>query len=105
MVEVSSGSEIESSQATLVPDSQRQSEAASSEVSHPLKEDSGSSSARKRGFFRNGRSDSKSSGKSSGYAVSNVFSSDDDGDRYPLSAHEDRNGDWGIGDDVKMGLG
>ena len=104
LVEVTPESEIGSSQATLVPNHEREPLDAPSEASNPAKEidDSSSSQARKRGFFRKS---SRSSGRSSGYAVSNVFSSDDDADRYPLSAREDRDGDWGIGDDVKMGLG
>lgn len=104
LVEITPGSEIESSQATLVPDSARHSLDTPSEATHALKDvdDSSSSQARKRGWFRKG---SRSSGRSSDYASSKVFSSDDDAERYTISAREDRDGDWGIGDDVKMGLG
>ena len=104
LVEVSPGSDINSSQTTLVPGSERASMDAPSDAPHPAKEvdDSSSSQARKRGFSRKG---SRSSGRSSGHAVSNVFSSDDEAEHYPLSAPQDRDGDWGIGDDVKMGLG
>jgi len=102
LVEVAGIPEIDSSQATLVPGSERASMEAPSDVSHPTKDvdDSSSSQARKRGYFKKG---SRSSG--SGHAPSNVFSSEDEAEHHPLSARQDRDGDWGIGDDVTMGLG
>ena len=103
LVEVTPGAEIASSQATLVPSSTKQSIETPPDAPHAIKDvdDSSSSQARKRGFFRTG---SRSSGRSSGYAVSNVFSSDDDTEHYPLT-REDQTSDWGIGDEVRMGLG
>lgn len=106
LVEVVLGSEIDSSQATLVPASEPPSMDASSDTSQAVKDvdDSSSSQARKRGFWRKG-STSRSSGHSSGYAVSTRYGSDDEAEHHPLSARQERDGDWGIGDDVKMGLG
>ena len=77
---------------------------ASSVVSGANKDtdDSSSSQARKRGFFRKG---SRTSGQSSGYAVSTTLGSDDEPDHRFASTHVERDGDWGVGDDVKMGLG
>ena len=66
-------------------------------------DDSSSTQARKRGWFTKSTS-SKSSAQSSGYAVSTTLSSDDEPD-HRFSASEERNGDWGVGDDLKMGLG
>ena len=99
MVEVTPGSELDTSQATLVPTSEADN---SSEVSRVNKDtdDSSSNQAKKRGWFRKG---SKSSAQSSGYAISTLSTDDERDHRYP--ATEDRDGDWGVGDDVKMGLG
>lgn len=65
-------------------------------------DDSGSSQAKKRGFFRRG---SRTSGQSSGYAVSSTINSDDEPDHRYSTTHQERDGDWGVGDDLKMGLG
>lgn len=102
LVEVAGDPEIDSSQATLVPGSERASVDASVDVSRPSKDvdDSSSSQARKRGYFRKG---SRSSG--SGHTLSNGYRSEDEAEHHPLSVRQDRDGDWGIGDDVKMGLG
>lgn len=94
------GSELESSQATLVPHSEMDASSVISGVNKDT-DDSGSSQARKRGLFRRG---SKTSAQSSGYAVSTTSRSDDEPD-HRFSATQERDGDWGIGDDVKMGLG
>ena len=61
--------------------------------------DSSSNHTRRRGFFRKG---SKSSTPGSGKSF---ISSDDDTDHLHIHQHEERNGDWGIGDEVKMGFG
>ena len=60
------------------------------------------SPAPRRGFRRRG---SRTSGQSSGY--SNTIGGEDDHDAY-LHRHiplQDRDGDWSVGDDVRMGLG
>ncbi len=61
-----------------------------------------SSPARRRGFRRRG---SRTSGQSSGYS-NTMGGGDDTGDHHhqhiPL---QDRDGDWSVGDDVRMGLG
>lgn len=78
---------------------------ASSEMTGVSKDtdDSSSSQARKRGWF--GKSTkSTSSTQSSGYAVSTTLSSDDEPD-HRFSTSQERDGDWGVGDDLKMGLG
>ena len=100
MVEITPGSEVGSSQATLVPASEVD---ASSEASAINKDtdDSGSSQARKRGWFRRG---SKTSAQSSNHTVSTTLSSDDEPD-HRYSTSQERDGDWGVGDDLKMGLG
>ena len=95
------GSELESSQATLVPNTELDTSSVVTGFSKDT-DDSASSQAKKRGFFRRG---SKTSGQSSGYAVSATFSSDDEPDHRFSHAHQERNGDWGVGDDMKMGLG
>ncbi|KAL8795171.1 MAG: hypothetical protein Q9195_002326 [Heterodermia aff. obscurata] len=100
LVEVVAEPELDSSQATLVPTSGADS---SSEVTGVSKDtdDSSSSQARKRGWFRKS---SKSSAQSSGYAISTTLSSDDEPD-HRFSTSQERDGDWGVGDDLKMGLG
>ena len=102
LVELSE-SEIGSSVATLVPDTAHKaaSPSASSGFSQSVKDsdDSSSSQARKRGFLRRG---SMSSSQSGTYSVSSTLGADDD-PQMPL--HVERNGDWGVGDDIKMGLG
>lgn len=102
LVEVAGDPEIDSSQATLVPGFERPSMDAPSDAAHSIKglDDSSSSQVRKRGYFKKGN---RSSGNN--HAPSNVFGSEDEAEHYPLSARQDRDGDWGIGDDVKMGLG
>ncbi|KAI4176366.1 MAG: hypothetical protein LQ343_001105 [Gyalolechia ehrenbergii] len=95
-------SDMASSVATLVPETPSKSSAAvSSQVSQASKEsdDSSSSQYRKRGFLRRGSRSSAQSGSSS---TSRTLGNDDDNHRIP--AHE-RNADWGVGDDIKMGLG
>ena len=100
-MEVTPGSELESSQATLVPNSELDTSSIVSGASKDT-DDSGSSQVKKRGFFRRG---SRTSAQSSGYAVSTTFSSDDEPDHRFSIAQQERDGDWGVGDDLKMGLG
>lgn len=82
----------------------------SSEVSmndnQSVRDSDGSSSinspARRRGFRRRG---SRTSGQSSGYSITIGGGGEDDVDIHrhiPLSQQE---GDWSVGDDVRMGLG
>ena len=105
LVEVAPGLETDSS-ATLVantPD-RPSTDAPRSEYSTPVKDndDSGSSQARRRGFLRR---DSRTSARSSNLSGNNVLSSDDEGDLHRLPSHHQQNEDWGIGEDVRMGLG
>ncbi|KAL8683298.1 MAG: hypothetical protein Q9186_000681 [Xanthomendoza sp. 1 TL-2023] len=96
-------SEMASSTATLVPETpQKASGVASSGASHVSKDsdDSSSSQKRRQGFLRRG---SRSSAQSGTYSGSSTLGNDEDDHRLPI--HRERNGDWGIGDDVKMGLG
>ena len=104
LVEVKFAPELASSEATLIPASEQPSIDASSDASQMVKDvdDSSSSQARKRGFWRRG---SRSSGQSSGYAVSTRNGSEEEAEHHPLSARPERDDDWGIGDDIKMGLG
>ena len=53
-----------------------------------------SNKSSKKGFLRS----SSNSGRI-------TLSSDDESILHPLPSHEERNEDWGIGDDLKMGLG
>lgn len=102
LVEISD-SEMASSVATLVPDTpSRASAVDSSEVSQISKDsdDSSSSQNRRRGFLRRG---SRSSAQSGTYSASSTLGTDNDDHRIPID-HE-RNADWGVGDDIKMGLG
>ena len=102
LVEISE-SDMASSVATLVPETpSKASVVASSQASEVWKEsdDSSSSQARKRGFLRRG---SRSSAQSGTSTTSRTLGVDDDDHRMPID-HE-RNADWGVGDDIKMGLG
>ncbi|KAL8837161.1 MAG: hypothetical protein Q9170_002622 [Blastenia crenularia] len=102
LVEISD-SEMASSVATLVPDTPSKSSAVpSSQASQVSKEsdDSSSSQNRRRGFLRRGSRSSVQSGTSS---TSRTLGSNDDDHRLPID-HEPSN-DWGVGDDIKMGLG
>ncbi|KAL8729074.1 MAG: hypothetical protein Q9166_004991 [cf. Caloplaca sp. 2 TL-2023] len=95
--------EMASSPATLVPDTPGKGSAvASSGASHISKssDDSSSSQKRRQGFLRRG---SRSSAQSGTYSASSTLGADEDDHRIPI--HQERNGDWGVGDDVKMGLG
>ena len=96
------GSELESSQATLIPNTELDTSSIISGVSKDT-DDSGSSQVKKRGFFRRG---SKTSAQSSGYAVSSTtLSSEDEPDHRFANTHQERDGGWGVADDLKMGLG
>lgn len=64
--------------------------------------DSSSSQIRRRGFFR--RRASGSSAQSSGDFSGTSTLRDDDHDTQQLPSHQERNGYWGVGDDVRMGL-
>lgn len=63
---------------------------------------SSSSQARRRGHRRRG---STTSAKSSDYSSKIVAGSDDEVDYRKLQPRPEREEDWGIGDDMKMGLG
>ncbi|KAL8755919.1 MAG: hypothetical protein Q9199_003311 [Rusavskia elegans] len=96
-------SEMASSTATLVPDPPKKGSAvASSGSSHMSKDsdDSSSSQKRRQGFLRRG---SRSSAQSATYSGSSTLGTDEDDHRMPF--HQERDGDWGVGDDIKMGLG
>ncbi|KAI4249295.1 MAG: hypothetical protein L6R40_000753 [Gallowayella cf. fulva] len=96
-------SEMTSSTATLVPDTPNKASAiASSSASQVSKhsDDSSSSQIRRQGFLRRG---SRSSAQSGTYSGSSTLGTDEEDHRIPL--HHERNGDWGVGDEIKMGLG
>lgn len=96
-------SEMASSVATLVPDTPSKGSAGGSSQASQLSKDSDDSSSshnRKRGFLRRG---SRSSAQSGTYSASTALGTDEDDHRIPID-HE-RNPDWGVGDDIKMGLG
>ncbi|KAI4106825.1 MAG: hypothetical protein LQ339_002797 [Xanthoria mediterranea] len=96
-------SEMASSTATLVPDAPNKGGAVtSSGSSHKSKdsEDSSSSQKRRQGFLRRG---SRSSAQSATYSGSSTLGTDEDDRRIPF--HQEREADWGVGDDIKMGLG
>ncbi|KAI4246257.1 MAG: hypothetical protein LQ352_006422 [Teloschistes flavicans] len=96
-------SEMASSVATLVPSTpSKNSVAGATEIPQSVKEsdDSSSSQKRKRGFFRR---DSRSSGQSG--TLSNSSRLGNDEEEHQLSIHQERNDDWGVGDDLRMGLG
>ncbi|KAL9602794.1 MAG: hypothetical protein Q9219_001637 [cf. Caloplaca sp. 3 TL-2023] len=95
--------DMASSVATLVPNTPgKGSVAPSSQVSQASREadDSSSSQNKRRGFLRRGSRSSAQSGSSS---TSRTLAVDDDSHRIPVDP--ERNADWGVGDDIKMGLG
>ncbi len=107
MVEISPGPEPSSSEATLVPPSSDQN------ITDPPPnysqviqdtDDANSSQIRKRGFLRNRRESTQSSAKSSGNSSASMLRSDDEMDHH-IPLHQERNGDWNVGDDIRMGLG
>ena len=63
-------------------------------------DDSSSSQVRRRGFLRRG---SKSSPQSSNRSRNFIGSEEEE--NHGIPAQHERNGDWSIGDDIKMGLG
>lgn len=96
-------SEMTSSVATLVPSTpSKDSAVASADTSRTAKDsdDSSSSQIRKRGFLRRG---SRSSAQSGTYSASSTLGTDEEDHR--VSMHQERNSDWEVGDDIKMGLG
>ncbi|KAL8765315.1 MAG: hypothetical protein Q9209_007590 [Squamulea sp. 1 TL-2023] len=96
-------SEMASSTATLVPDAPNKgSTVASSGASHISKDsdDSSSSQKRRQGFLRRG---SRSSAQSTTYSGSSTLATEVNDHQIPI--HHERDGDWGVGDDIKMGLG
>ncbi|KAL8747645.1 MAG: hypothetical protein Q9190_000492 [Brigantiaea leucoxantha] len=102
LIEVSEA-DVASSVATLVPENANGTATDSAAASsHTAKDsdDSGSTKARKRGWFRRG---SRSSGQSGAYSGSSTL--DDEGEDHQIPVHDDPNIDWGVGDDLKMGLG
>ncbi|KAL8732817.1 MAG: hypothetical protein Q9181_003809 [Wetmoreana brouardii] len=96
-------SEMSSSVTTLVPStSSMDPSVAAADTSRMAKdsEDSSSSQMRKRGFLSRAR---RSSAQSGTYSASSTLATDEED--HQLSIHQERNGDWGVGDDIKMGLG
>ncbi|KAI4290435.1 MAG: hypothetical protein L6R35_000301 [Caloplaca aegaea] len=96
-------SEMGSSVATLVPDTPSKASAVESPKANQLlkeTDDSSSSHKRRRGFLRR---DSRSSAQSGTYSASSTLGTDDSDHHMPMD--HDRNADWGVGDDIKMGLG
>lgn len=65
-------------------------------------DDTTSSQARRRGFFRRG---SRASAQSSSDFSGTTTLRPEDDETHRLPSHQERNGHWEIGDDVKMGLG
>ena len=106
-MEIIPGTEPSSSVATLVPSSTDRN-ATDPTLQYSLasqeNEDATSNQVRKRGFLRNRRESTESSAKSSGHSSRSVFRSDDDTD-HQIPLHQERGGDWDVGDDIKMGLG
>lgn len=105
MVEVGPESNLDDSTATLKAFTMTASSSSASHDHHQAikdSDDSSSTPAKRRGFFRRG---SRSSAQSSGdFSGATTLRSDND-DAHPISPHHQRNDDWGIDDDVKMGLG
>lgn len=62
--------------------------------------DDASSSRRRRGFRKNSRTSAKSS-----VSHQYVGASEDEAEHRKLVPHHDADGNWGIGDEIKMGLG
>lgn len=61
-----------------------------------------SAPTRRRGFFR--RSSNRSVSSNGDFSVSSTLRNDED-DTHVVPPHHERNSDWGVEDDVKMGLG
>ncbi len=106
LVEVSQENGLDESTDTLVPPAPHSASLeAPPEYTQVIKDgdtsSSGSSQARKRGFFRRG---SRSSAHSSGdYSGSSTLRGDER-DTQQLPSHQERDNYWGVGDDAKMGL-
>ncbi|KAI4096683.1 MAG: hypothetical protein LQ348_003216 [Seirophora lacunosa] len=96
--------EMASSVATLVPDTPSKIPAVESSKANQVPketDDSSSSQKRRRGFLRR---DSRSSTQSGAYSASSTLGIDDSDHLMPMD-HDRNNADWGVGDDIKMGLG
>lgn len=106
-MEIASNPEPSSSVATLVPSSSDQSfKDPPPDYSQVMQDndDATSSQVKKRGFLRNRRESTQSSAKSSANSSGSVLRSNDElGHQMPL--YPDRDRDWNVGDDIKMGLG
>lgn len=102
-METSRGTGLDGSADTLVPPASGSAPLdAPPDYSQNTKDnDTSSSQARRRGFFRkNSRTSAHSSGDSSGSTTLRG----DERDTQQLPSHQERDGYWGIGDDAKMGL-
>ena len=106
LVEVSQEGDIDASTATLkAPATAARAKSTSGHKSTPSKDgnESSSSQTRKRGFFR--RRDSARSVQSSSDLSGTTTVANDDNDSHLIPPHHEQSADWGVGDDVKMGLG
>lgn len=105
LVEISPDTGLDGSTDTLVPPKQGPAPPeAPPAYSQTVKDnsDSSSSQTKRRGFFR--RRASGSSAQSSGDFSGTSTLRDDDHDTQQLPSHQERDGYWGVGDDVRMGL-
>ena len=106
--------EMASSEATLVPSSTASAAATVSTATGAEKQAStdttsiaSSTTKQRRGFFGRRRSEASSAQGSVDSKSSTVKSSggEEGDDYYRPSRHQEENSDWGVGDDIRMGLG
>ncbi|KAL9100753.1 MAG: hypothetical protein Q9163_003902 [Psora crenata] len=67
-------------------------------------DESSGNQAKRRGLFRRRRSSGRSGHSSSDFSGTATLRNDED-DAHIVPPHHERDGDWEVGDDVKMGLG
>lgn len=106
-MEITSDPEPSSSVATLVPSSSDQDfKDPPPNYSQVIQDtdDATSSQVKKRGFLRKRRESTQSSAKSSAHSSGSVLRSDDEMD-HQMPLYQDRDRDWNVGDDIRMGLG
>ena len=106
LVELDEDTSLDESTSTLKPPATpSKSSDASSHKATPSKDldDSGSSQTKRRGFFKR-RNSGRSTQSGSDFSVTTTLRNDDE-DNHVIPPQHERNHDWDVGDDVKMGLG
>ena len=106
LVEIEQNVDLDGSTRTLrAPSTPKKPSDAASHVSSSSKDldELSGGVAKRRGFFKR-RNSGKSTQSSSDFSATTTLRNDDD-DHHLVPPQHERNGDWDVGDDVKMGLG